>query len=77
MTKKKKKKEELDEFHYHEAMDRTSMFCSMLDNELLGHPVFEQDEEMHKELEHIIDNLYKLYCNVGQMVIQKFTQPEK
>lgn len=62
----------LDEFHYHEVFDRTSMLCDILQEQLLTHPVFENEENLKKRLEFAIASLYDVYSNVGAIMVEKF-----
>ena len=41
----KKIKELLDEFHYHEVMDRTYIIAEIIDQHLVQHPVFKAEKE--------------------------------
>ena len=66
------KKEKLDEFHYHEALDRTSMICDVLSDQVMGHPVFQQNKYLKDELELAINTLYAVYCEIGKLMIDKF-----
>ena len=63
---KKKKVPALDEFHYHEALDRTNLICDILEQQILPHPVFEKHEDLKKEMEDAIGVLYKVYSKVGK-----------
>jgi hypothetical protein len=62
----------LDEFHYHEALDRTSMLCDILQDQLMTHPVFQTEENLKKLLEFTIISLYDVYSNVGAIMVEKF-----
>lgn len=56
----------MDEFSYHEALDRTHVLLCMLDEHLLSHPVIESDPKLKKIAEDIEDLLGELYQLIGQ-----------
>lgn len=66
-----KPKVKLDEFHYHEALDRTSMICDILEMQVASHPVFAQHKDLKKLLDGAIDSLYAVYSKVGEKIIDR------
>lgn len=57
----------LDQFHYHEAIDRIHIQLSNLDNSLGGHPVIEANPELKKLYEESLDKLSELYQKIGNI----------
>jgi hypothetical protein len=55
----------LDEFHYHEALDRTYLFTDMIDSYLLKHPVYQKNVNLKLKLEAAIEYLAELYQEIG------------
>ena len=68
---KKKTVPALDEFHYHEALDRTSMVCDILDQQVSEHPVFEKHPDLKKEIDKAIDALYTVYSKIAKKMINE------
>ena len=61
----KENKDKIDEFHYHEMVDRLYMMMEIIDSQLLAHPLTEEDSELKQEIEKVIDILYKQYQRIG------------
>jgi hypothetical protein len=51
-------KDLLDDFHYHEALDRTHMLCENINDHLLQHPVCKLDKEIAIKVELALDTLF-------------------
>lgn len=62
----------LDEFHYHEALDRTYIFTAMLNDNLLSHSVYQQNDKLKEKLEKAIELLAELYQEIGADSIRLF-----
>jgi hypothetical protein len=62
---KKKKKKKLDKFHYHEALDRTDMMQSILQDGLADHPVISQNATYTKFVKRAQRALGDLYQLIG------------
>jgi hypothetical protein len=61
-------KELLDEFHYHEAIDRLSIVMSMCDMYLLQHPAIKIESNVKQRVDAAVEQLYLAYqdiCNVS------------
>lgn len=61
-------KQLLDEFHYHEALDRTSLIINMIDNHLITHPVFKAEKSFAKKVETagmILTEAYQLMAKIS------------
>lgn len=61
----------LDEFHYHEAMDRTAMITDMVDNYLVQHSVFKAEKEFAEKIEKAGMLLAEAYQIVGKISFEK------
>ena len=68
---KKKKVPALDEFHYHEALDRTHLICNIMEEQILTHPVFEKHKDLKKAMEDAIDSVYSVYSKVAKKMIDE------
>lgn len=55
----------LDQFHYHEALDRASIICDNIDNHLLQHPVCKLDKEVSEKVEEALSSLWEAYQILG------------
>ena len=67
MSGKKKKKEiELDDFHYHEALDRTFLVTQVFSDFVLDHPVIEKHKDVQKLLADAGTKLGRAYQLIGQ-----------
>jgi hypothetical protein len=73
----KKLKELLDEFHYHEAMDRTAMLTSMVNHYLMQHPVFKVEKEFADKIEKAGMLLAEAYQIIGSISCDRFKDKEK
>ena len=59
------KKPELDEFHYHEMLDRLHVVMSMVDVHLQQHPVAKIEPEIKDLISHAQDSLWQAYQLTG------------
>jgi hypothetical protein len=59
------KKPELDEFHYHEMLDRLHVIMSMVDVHLQQHPVAKIETEIKDLISHAQDSLWQAYQLTG------------
>lgn len=74
---KKKKKLELDEFHYHEAFDRSYMVANILEDNLINHIVFKKEKHLKKKLKKAQEIIYNVYLEVGGLQMTLFTDPSE
>jgi len=65
-------KPELDEFHYHEMLDRISLLMSIIDDHLQQHPVGKLESEVKNLIEEAHLKLYEAYQIVGKISYEKF-----
>ena len=59
----KQKKLTLDQFHYHEMADRSYLMVSVIENQLLQHPVAEENKKIRK----LIKKASRLIAEVSQI----------
>ena len=59
------KQEALDNFHYHEALDRTHSINIMIDELLLNHPVINKHNELLDNVEKANQLLLDVYQRIG------------
>jgi len=57
---------ELNDFHYHELMDRLSVTMNTLDHSIVQHPVSKIETEVKDEITEAYDHLFKAYQLVSQ-----------
>lgn len=55
----------LDEFHYHEMLDRLHVITSMIDHHLQQHPVAKIETEIKKLINEAQDKLWEAYQITG------------
>jgi hypothetical protein len=67
----------LDEFHYHEAMDRTAMLTDMVDSYLVQHPVFKAEKEFAEKIEQAGMLLAEAYQIVGDLSFKRSEEIKK
>lgn len=72
----KKLKALLDEFYYHEAMDRAAMITDMVDNYLVQHPVFKAEKEFAEKVEQAGMLLAEAYQIIGSISCDRFKNKE-
>ena len=61
VSKSKKIGIELDDFHYHEALDRLKIIIDNIDNHLIQHPVLKLETEVKDSVIEGTDALWKAY----------------
>ena len=62
----------LDEFHYHEVLDRTAMIMNIIDNYLIQHPVCKIEEKFTNKVEMANMILVDAYQLLGTISYNKF-----
>lgn len=63
---------ELDEFHYHEMLDRLSVMMQVVNNNVQQHPVAKIDKELKEHISSAVDQLWLAYQKTGQLITEKF-----
>jgi len=61
-----KNKQKLDEFHYHEALDRTYVLINIIENELKSHPVITKHKILKTKVKLAQKHLLDLYQLIGK-----------
>ena len=56
---------ELDEYHAHEALDRTCMFMEIVETQLLNHPYIQADDTRKTLVLRALKNLDHLHKLIG------------
>lgn len=54
-----------DNFHWHEALDRSCICMEMVDRLLLSHPAIESSDELKEKTETAHRLLYEIYQTIG------------
>ena len=67
-------KPELNSGHYHEALDRLHVICSMIDDHLIQHPVSKLDKEVSQPIEQALDLLSEAYQITGNKLFTKLNE---
>ena len=73
----RKKKVVLDEFHYHEALDRSYVVAEILENTLIEHIVIQENKQLKEKLEKAQELIIEVYQEIGSMQIRLFTDPSE
>lgn len=61
----KSKLPKLDEYHYHEIVDRLHVIMCMIDDHLQQHPVAKVENEASQLISNATDNLWQAYQLLG------------
>ena len=61
------KKLKLDEFHYHEALDRTYVLQTNIENTLQSHSVFHKHKKLARKLNEVQAILSEIYQEIGRI----------
>jgi hypothetical protein len=74
MSKKEKKKKEepLDEFHYHEALDRSYIVAELIETALIDHPVIQRHGHLKTKIENAQSLIIEVYQEIGSLSITLF-----
>ena len=67
-----KKHKILDEFHYHEALDRAYIVESILNTHLAEHPVIQQHKDLKDKIEKAQELIIEVYQEIGSLGIRLF-----
>lgn len=65
-------KDKLDQFHYHEMLDRLHVLMSTLDDHILQHPVCKLEKEISKKVDDALTLLFQAYQEAGKISYEKF-----
>ena len=73
MSKGKKKKiGNLDEFYYHEALDRSYIVANMIQEVLIEHPVVKKHKKLNKRINKAQQLIIEAYQIIGGLEIDLF-----
>jgi len=67
-----RKRNKLDRFHYHEALDRAYIVANMTDDVLFQHPVIQKHKNLKKKVEKAENLLYEVYQLIGGLDLKLF-----
>jgi hypothetical protein len=67
-----KKKHKLDQFHYHEAVERAYIVGYMGELFLIGHPVCKKHKKIRKKVRKALQLLAEVYQEIGYLEFKKF-----
>jgi hypothetical protein len=70
-TLKKAKKQKIDDYHWHEVVDRTWLCMEMLACALENHPVIKSEPELDALLGAAHSAMFRLYQTAGQKHLAK------
>jgi|TARA_B110000879_G_scaffold178672_1_gene234075 hypothetical protein len=55
----------IENYQWHEALDRTHVICSNINDHLIQHPVCKLDKEINSKVEAALTLLYEAYQIIG------------
>lgn len=67
----------LDKYHWHEALDRTSVALEMFEEHVRKHPVVENTLELEEMADKILDDMYALYNRISSIRFDKKLRKNK
>jgi hypothetical protein len=65
-------KDKLDQFHYHEALDRLHVIMCTIDEHLIQHPVCKLEKTVGNKVEEALTLLYQAYQETGSISHTRF-----
>jgi hypothetical protein len=65
-------KDKLDQFHYHEMLDRLHVLMSTLDDHIIQHPVCKLEKGIGKNVEEALSLLWQAYQDTGNVIHDRF-----
>ena len=77
MLEDEKPNHELDEFHYHEALDRTYIVCNLMEDLLIEHPAIIQNDSLATKVKLAQDLLLEVYQEIGSLQITLFGENQQ
>lgn len=57
----------VDEFHYHEVLDRLHVIMTNIDTHIVEHPVMEKHTELRDKTNDAIGILWDVYQEIGKL----------
>ncbi len=67
-----KKRQPLDEFYYHEALDRSYVVAQIIDSTLLTHPVIQKHRDLKKRVSNAQQLIVEAYQLIGGLEMSLF-----
>ena len=61
----------VDQFHWHEALDRSMLAFEFFDERVRQHPAIEGTKDLKREADEIADRLFRLYQALGEKTLRK------
>lgn len=74
MGHSKKKKLFLDQFHYHEALERVYLLGHIGELFIDKHPVFKKHKKLKKKIKKALDIIADVYQELGREDFKKFNK---
>ena len=65
-------KDKLDQFHYHEMMDRLHITMSNVNDHLLQHPVCKLEKDITSKVDEALTLLFQAYQEAGKISHERF-----
>jgi hypothetical protein len=65
-------KDKLDQFHYHEALDRLHVVMSTINDHILQHPVCKLEKKVGNKVDKALILLFEAYQEVGEISHTRF-----
>ena len=62
---------ELDDFHYHEALDRLHVIMDTIDNHLIQHSVLKLETEVKELVDEAQNKLWEAYQIIGNIKMHR------
>lgn len=69
-----KKKNKLDEFHYHEALDRSYLVANIIEDALVKHPVIRKHRNLKTKIVKAQTLIVEVYQEIGGLEIKLFPE---
>jgi len=65
-------KKNLDQFHYHEALDRLHVIACNCEDHLMQHPAIKLEPEVKQNIDKAIQHLWEPYQQIGKISDKRF-----
>ena len=69
LKKVRRSKTKLDEFHWHEALDRSLLAFEFFEERVREHPAVEQTPQLARDAKEISERLFRLYQTLGALSV--------
>lgn len=64
-------KETLDKYHWHEALDRTSVALEIFEEHVSKHPAVQNNPDLEEMADKILDDIYAMYNKISSIRFSK------